>query len=89
VPEEEQLRLPEEAQLEGGADLTLHSLRHGRAIDLIKKRRHIVYVSQFLRHSSLEMTREYLQVVPRHLQKEIRELEEEALDVEGDEEQIR
>lgn len=80
---ETQLTLPEDARLDGGKDLTLHSLRHGRAIDLIKKRRHIVYVSQFLRHASLEMTREYLQVVPRHLQKEIRELEEEALDVDG------
>jgi len=40
-----------------------------------------VYVSQFLRHSSLEVTREYLQVVPRHLHDEIRGLEEDSLEV--------
>ena len=79
MPEAGQLELPEEARLEAGEDLTLHSLRHGRAIDLIRKRRHVVYVSQFLRHSSLEVTREYLQVVPRHLQDEIRGLEEDGL----------
>lgn len=74
--------LPDEARLdETASDLTLHSLRHGRAIDLIRKRRHIVYVSQFLRHGSLEITRRYLQVVPRHLHDEIRELNEEGLDL--------
>jgi integrase len=60
-------------------NVTLHSLRHGRAIDLIRQRRHIVYVSQFLRHSSLDSTREYLQVVPRHLQDEIEGLDEDPL----------
>lgn len=45
----------------------LHSLRHSRAIDFVKKHRHVVYVRQFLRHSLLEVTREYLQVVPRPL----------------------
>jgi integrase len=54
---------------------------HGRAIDLIRKRRHVVYVSQFLRHSSLDVTRRYLEVVPRHLHDEIRKLEEEGLDL--------
>ena len=78
---ERQLDLPAEARLEGGEDLTLHSLRHGRAIDLIKQRRHVVYVSQFLRHSSLDVTRSYLQVVPRHLHDEIRGLDEEGLDL--------
>lgn len=75
------LELPEDARLDGGEDLTLHSLRHGRAIDLIRQRRHVVYVSQFLRHGSLEVTREYLQVVPRHLHDEIRGLDEDGLDV--------
>ena len=78
---ERQLDLPKEARLQGGEDLTLHSLRHGRAIDLIKQRRHVVYVSQFLRHSSLDVTRSYLQVVPRHLHDEIRGLNEESSDL--------
>ena len=79
---EKQLDLPEEARLDSSASsLTLHSLRHGRAIDLIRKRRHVVYVSQFLRHSSLDVTRRYLEVVPRHLHDEIRKLEEEGLDL--------
>lgn len=73
--------LPEDAQLESGEDLTLHSLRHGRAIDLIRQRRHVVYVSQYLRHSSLEVTREYLQVVPRHLHDEIRQLDEDGIEL--------
>ena len=79
---EKQLDLPKEARLDSSASgLTLHSLRHGRAIDLIRKRRHVVYVSQFLRHSSLDVTRRYLEVVPRHLHDEIRGLEEEGLDL--------
>lgn len=73
--------LPPEARLDSGDDLTLHSLRHGRAIDLIRQRRHVVYVSQFLRHGSLEVTREYLQVVPRHLHDEIRGLDEQGLNL--------
>lgn len=75
------LDLPDDVRLEGGEDLTLHSLRHGRAIDLIRQRRHVVYVSQFLRHGSLEVTREYLQVVPRHLHDEIRSLEEDGIEL--------
>lgn len=79
---EDQLDLPDEARLdETASGITLHSLRHGRAIDLIKKRRHVVYVSQFLRHASLDVTRRYLQVVPRHLHDEIRSLDEKGLDV--------
>ena len=59
----------------------LRSIQYGRAIDLVRKRRHVVYVSQFLRHSSLDVTRRYLEVAPRHLHDEIRKLEEEGLDL--------
>jgi len=69
-------RAIQDGSLDPDCEITMHSLRHGRAIDLTKKGRHIVYVSQFLRHSSLDSTREYLQVVPRHLQQEMEDLDE-------------
>jgi integrase len=57
-------------------DLTLHSLRHGRCVQLLEEGLSLHVVKRFMRHKSLDATMRYVQVADQSLQDEIRGLDE-------------
>jgi integrase/recombinase XerD len=60
-------------------DLTLHSVRHGRCVHLLEQGLRIHVVKRYLRHSSLDSTMRYVQVVDQSLRDAIHGLGEEGL----------
>jgi len=55
----------------GRADVSLHMLRHGRAIDLLRKGMALSDLQQFLNHASIATTAIYLQVDHADLAKQL------------------
>jgi integrase len=63
--------------------ISLHSLRHGRGVDLAEKGKPIQEIQYFLRHRSIDSTMLYVQVANEHLKRSIQSVEDRAVDVDG------
>lgn len=65
-------RLAEKA---GHSDVTLHMIRHGRAVDLLRKGMQLTDVQQFLHHKSITTTAIYLQITGGELAEQLERVE--------------
>ncbi len=65
-------RLAKEA---GHPNITLHQIRHARAIDLLRKGMQLTDVQQFLGHASINTTAIYLQITGGDLAKQLEKAE--------------
>jgi len=65
-------RLAEKA---GHSKVSCHMLRHGRAVDLLRKGMELTDVQQFLGHASIQTTAIYLQVTGGELAKQLEKVE--------------
>ena len=59
----------------GHADLTLHTIRHSRAVDLLDKGLSLLYLQQFLGHKSINTTARYTLVHGGKLYDEVNAIE--------------
>jgi len=59
----------------GHSGVSCHMLRHGRAVDLLRKGMELTDVQQFLNHASIQTTAIYLQVTGGELAKQLEKVE--------------
>ena len=71
-------RLKSMGEKAGYPDISLHMIRHSRAVDLLNKGLKPAYLQQFLGHASFNTTAVYLQVDSTDLLAEVEKVELEA-----------
>ncbi len=69
------LRLKKLATGVGHPEVTPHTLRHARAVDLLRRKMPLPFVQQFLGHASINTTAIYLEITGGELAKELEKVE--------------